>query len=87
MRPLATELLGPRAARRFAVRQAPRPRAADADSRLPVRGWIEARIVVLGVAAGLFATIFVWRQTSGNGADNIALLYVIPISLVALEWD
>ncbi len=85
MRPLATELLGPRAARRFAVRQAPRPRAADADSRLPVRGWIEARIVVLGVAAGLFATIFVWRQTSGNGADNIALLYVIPISLVALE--
>jgi len=50
-----------------------------------VRGWIEARIVVLGAAAGLFATIFVLRQTSDDVADTIALLYVIPISLVALE--
>ena len=75
----------PRAALRFAARQAPRARAANAGSPLPVRGWIEARIVVLGVAAGLFAAIFVWRQSSGNVADNIALLYVIPISLAALE--
>ena len=41
--------------------------------------------MVLGVAAGLFATIFLLRQTSDDVADTIALLYVIPISLVALE--
>src|ERR1019366_2431921 len=62
-----------------------RPRAANAGSPLPVRVWIESRIVVLGVAAGLFATIFLLRQTSDDVADTIALLYVIPISLVALE--
>ena len=50
-----------------------------------MRGWIESPIVVLGVAAGLFATIFGLRETSGNPADAIVLLYVIPISLVALE--
>ena len=63
----------------------PRVRAANAGSPLPVRAWIERRIVVLGVAAGLFATIFLLRQTSNDVADTIALLYVIPISLVALE--
>ncbi len=62
-----------------------RPRAANAGSPLPVRVWIERRVVVLGVAAGLFATIFLLRQTSDDVADTIALLYVIPISLVALE--
>ncbi len=75
----------PRAALRFAARQAPRARAANADSPLPVRAWIESRIVVLGAAAGLFATIFVLCQSSGNVTDAIAVLYVIPISLVALE--
>jgi signal transduction histidine kinase len=85
MRLLGIELLRLRAARRFAARQAPRARAADAVPPLPVRGWIESRIVVLGVAAGLFVTIFVLRQTSGNVADTITLLYLIPISLVALE--
>jgi signal transduction histidine kinase len=85
MRLPGTKLLRLRAARRFAARQAPRARAADVDSPLPVRGWIESRIVVLGVAAGLFATIFLLRQTSDDVADTIALLYVIPISLVALE--
>ena len=85
MRLPGTKLLRLRAARRFAARQAPRARAADVDSPLPVRGWIERRIVVLGVAAGLFATIFLLRQTSDDVADTIALLYVIPISLVALE--
>jgi len=54
-------------------------------SPLPVRAWIESRIVVLGAAAGLFATIFVLCQSSGNVTDAIALLYVIPISLVGLE--
>src|ERR1039457_7150575 len=85
MRLLGIELLRLRAARRFAARQAPRAWAADAVPPLPVRGWIESRIVVLGVAAGLFVTIFVLRQTSGNVADTITLLYLIPISLVALE--
>jgi signal transduction histidine kinase len=85
MRPLGTELLRPGAALHFAARRAPRARAAGTGPPLPVRGWIEARIVVLGAAAGLFATIFVLRQTSGDLADTVALLYVIPISLVALE--
>ncbi len=89
------ELSRPQAARRFVALSASRARAGNADSRLPdsrlpdsrlpVRGWIEKRIVVLGVAAGLFATIFLLRQTSDDVADTIALLYVIPISLVALE--
>jgi len=61
-----------------------RRRAAGPGPTLAVRGRIESRIVVLGAAAGLFATIFALRQTS-DLADTIALLYVIPISLVALE--
>lgn len=85
MRRLGTKLLRLRAAPRFAARRAPQARATDAGPPLPVRGWIEARIVVLGVAAALFATIFVLFQTSSEVADDIALLYVIPISLVALE--
>jgi signal transduction histidine kinase len=85
MRALGAEILRLRAALRFTARRAPQARAADAGPRLPVRGWIEARIVVLGAAAGLFATIFVLRQTSDDVADTVALLYVIPISLVALE--
>ncbi len=42
-------------------------------------------MVVLTAAAGLFAAVFVLRQTSADGADATELLYVIPISLVALE--
>jgi signal transduction histidine kinase len=84
------ELSRPQVVRCFVALSASHARAGDADSRLPdsrlpVRGWIERRIVVLGVAAGLFATIFLLRQTSDDVADTIALLYVIPISLVALE--
>jgi hypothetical protein len=41
--------------------------------------------VVLAAAAGLFAAIFALRQTSTDGADATELLYVVPISLVALE--
>jgi len=52
---------------------------------LPVRGWIERRIVVLGAAGSLFATIFVLGQTSDDVADAVALLYVIPVALAALE--
>jgi signal transduction histidine kinase len=84
MRSLGIELL-PQAVWRFAARQAPRARALDGDSQLPVRGWTETRIVVLGVAASLFAAVFVLCQTNSNLADTIALLYVIPILLVAVE--
>lgn len=84
MRSLGIELL-PQTVRRFAARLASRARAVDGDSQLPVRGWIEARIVVLGVAASLFATVFVLCQTNSNLAEAIALLYVIPILLVAVE--
>jgi signal transduction histidine kinase len=54
-------------------------------SAFPVRRWSERRVVVLTAAAGLFAAVFALRQTSADGADATELLYVIPISLVALE--
>jgi signal transduction histidine kinase len=40
---------------------------------------------VLGAALVLFAAVFVLRQSTSNTADAIAVLYVVPISLVALE--
>jgi signal transduction histidine kinase len=84
MRSLGIELL-PEAVQRFIARRARRAQAVDGESQLPVRGWIEARVVVLGVAAALFAAVFVLCQTSSNVADTIALLYAIPILLVAVE--
>ena len=59
--------------------------ATGATSAFPVRRWSERRVVVLAAAAGLFAAIFALRQTSTDGADAVELLYVVPISLVALE--
>lgn len=59
--------------------------ATGATSAFPVRRWSERRVVVLAAAAGLFAAIFALRQTSTDGADATELLYVVPISLVALE--
>jgi len=58
---------------------------AGATSAFPVRRWTERRVVVLAAAAGLFAAIFALRQTSTDGSDATELLYVVPISLVALE--
>jgi signal transduction histidine kinase len=85
VRLLAIGVFCPRAVWRFAARRSSSIGAADAAPSLVVRGWIESRIVVLGAAVGSFATIFALRQSSGDAADTISLLYVIPISLVALE--
>lgn len=51
----------------------------------PVRRWSERRLVVLAMAAALFAAVCALRQASPDGADATELLYVVPILLVALE--
>lgn len=40
---------------------------------------------MLGVAALLFVAIFAWRQLNDDPGNAISLLYVVPISFVALE--
>jgi len=52
---------------------------------LPVRRWAERRAVVLSVALLLFAVVFALRQTNPDPSPAIALLYVIPVALVAIE--
>jgi len=52
---------------------------------LPIRRWVERRRVILAAAAVLFAAVFVLRQSTTGGSDAIAVLYVVPIALVALE--
>jgi signal transduction histidine kinase len=42
-------------------------------------------VVVLATAAGMLALLFALRQTSADRTDATELLYVVPISLVALE--
>lgn len=56
-----------------------------APSAFPVRRRSERRVVVLATAVGLFALLFVLRQTSADRTDATELLYVVPISLAALE--
>jgi signal transduction histidine kinase len=62
----------------------PTGRAAIAPE-LPVRRWIERRAVVLSAAAVCFAVIFALRQAISGEVETIGLLYVVPVSLVALE--
>src|SRR5664279_5973775 len=62
-----------------------RGKPTQVTSAFPVRRWSERRVVVLTAAVGLFAAVFALRQASADGADATELLYVIPISLVALE--
>lgn len=52
---------------------------------LPVRRWAERRAVVLTSAAILFLGVFALRQSSADPAPALALLYVVPIALVAIE--
>jgi signal transduction histidine kinase len=69
--------------------QAPSPhdaaRIAANVASLPVRRWVERRRVVLLAAALLFAGVFALRMAGGDATDGIDLLYVVPVSLVALE--
>jgi signal transduction histidine kinase len=50
-----------------------------------VRRRVEQRGVVLGAAAVLFVGVFAWRQLDRDAAHALALLYVVPVALVALE--
>ena len=56
-----------------------------AVSLLPVRRWIERRGVVLVAAAALFIVVFALCHTGPEVGEGIALLYVVPIALVALS--
>jgi signal transduction histidine kinase len=56
-----------------------------ATARFPFRSSIERRSVVLASAAVLFAAVFVARASNSDAAAALALLYVVPIALVALE--
>ena len=51
----------------------------------PVRRGIERRPVLVVAAAAIFAAVFALRQT-GVEADGLALLNLVPIALVALEF-
>jgi signal transduction histidine kinase len=61
------------------------PAPGSAPPSVLVRRWLERRAVVLAAAAAVFAVIFAVRQTQAGAADVIALFYVAPIALVALE--
>jgi signal transduction histidine kinase len=50
-----------------------------------IRRLVERRRFVLAVAGVLFATIFAIRQVISGEVETVGLLYVGPISLVALE--
>ncbi len=51
----------------------------------PVRGWIERRAVVLGVAAVTTVGVAVANQASTSASAGVSFLYVIPVALVAVE--
>ncbi len=70
-----TPMSTPQAGRRKTLRRA---------TTVPVRRWAERDSLVLGAAAVAFVVIFVILQQSGDSAEAIGLLYVVPIALVAL---
>jgi hypothetical protein len=51
----------------------------------PVRRWIERRPVLVAAAAAIFAAVFALRET-GVEADGLALVCLVSIELVALEF-
>ena len=57
-----------------------------AVSSFPIRRSIEQRRVVLVAVVAMFAAVALLRQTSSDAADVVALLAVVPIALVALEF-
>jgi signal transduction histidine kinase len=72
-----------RAARRGARGQ--QISAAAVASAFPVRRWLEARWFVLVAAAAMFVGVFVLRQTNSDASGAIALLYTVPVAVIALE--
>jgi signal transduction histidine kinase len=46
---------------------------------------MERRVVVLAAVVALFLTVFVLRATSAAADQTVAVLYTVPIALVALE--
>ena len=50
-----------------------------------MRRTIERRPVVLASALVMFVAVFAWRELVSDQSDEIALLYVMPIALIALE--
>jgi signal transduction histidine kinase len=59
--------------------------ATSPVSELPLRRTVERRPVVLAAAVVLLVAVFVWRSLVADTSDQIALLYVVPIALAALE--
>jgi hypothetical protein len=56
-------------------------------ARAGQRPWFDRRPRdAIGVAAALFVAIFVLRISTGDERDAIAMLYVLPISLVAIGF-
>ncbi len=75
----------PRSASSHDPADADAARIAAALDTLPARRWVERRRVVLLAAALLFLAVFAVRMAAGDAIDGTSLLYVVPISLVALE--
>ena len=61
------------------------PGLAAIAPELPVRHWVDRRSVVLSAALVGFAVIFGLREAVSGEVETVGLLYVVPISLVALE--
>src|SRR5919197_569396 len=63
----------------------PLPSPQPSASPVIVRRRVEQRPVVLGAAALLFVLVFAWRQLDSDAGHALALFYVLPVALVALE--
>jgi hypothetical protein len=54
-------------------------------SELPVRRWVERRVVVLAFATLLLVGAFTASMLSDRHADELAVRYVLPVMLAGLE--
>ena len=55
-------------------------------SSLPIRGWIERRSIVVLSGVVIFVIAGSLGRVDPNAAGGVALLYVVPIALLALEF-
>ena len=62
------------------------PSGRPVPSSLPTRGWMERRPIVVLAGAFMFVIAFLLGRVDPNAADGVALLYVVPIGLLALEF-